>query len=179
MKKIFALALLAVMAISASAQIHVGGTVNAWRNGSEHETTLTIMPEVSYTLSDKLLVGTEIGWNHRHEHGVNNNLFGIAPYLRYTYLKSGIVSLFVDGGFNVFAGKTSWDGGDSDTATTFGIGFKPGVAFAVSEKVSLVAKFGFLGYEGANDAAKAAGYDEGWGLRFTGNNLQLGFFYTF
>ncbi|MDE6170318.1 MAG: porin family protein [Duncaniella sp.] len=179
MKKIISLAILAVMAFTASAQLHIGGTVNAWRNGSEHETTLTIMPEVGYTISDNLIIGTEIGWNHFHKKGLNNNLFGIAPYARYTFLQSGIVGLFVEGGFDVFAGKTSFEnGGESDTATTFGIGFKPGASFKVSEKVTLVTKFGFLGYEGANDAAKAAGYVEGWGLRFTGNNIEIGFFYT-
>lgn len=176
MKKIFALALFAVMAISASAQLNVGGTLNAWRNGTDHETRITIMPEVNYDLSEKAAIGTEIGWDHKHIPGVTTNLFGIAPYLRYNWLKAGKVTLFCDGGFNLFAGKATAKG--SDTSTTYGIGFKPGVCFHVNEKFSLVAKFGFLGYQGANDAAKDAGYTEGWGFHFTGNNLQLGFFYT-
>lgn len=176
MKKIFALALLAVMAISASAQLHVGGTLNAWRDGTNHETRITIMPEVNYDLSEKAAIGTEIGWDHKHETGLTTNLFGIAPYLRCNFIKSGKVTLFVDGGFNLFAGKATYKG--ADTSTTYGIGFKPGIAYSISEKCSLVAKFGFLGYQGANDAAKVAGYTDGWGFHFTGNNLALGFFYT-
>ncbi len=42
-----------------------------------------------------------------------------------------------------------------------------------------MAHFGFLGYEGVNDGAKEAGYKEGFGLRFSGDAMSLGFYYNF
>ena len=179
MKKIIAIALFAVMAVPASAQLYVGGSVSAWRNGTEKVTTASILPEVGYTLSDQFAIGTVIGWEHSHETGISTNIVRFEPYARYTFFKSGIVGLFVDGGFGLGFGKAKFEEGDSDTATVWNIGFKPGVSFQVSDRCSLVAHFGFLGYQGANDAAKAADYADEWGLNLSGNSLKLGFYYTF
>ncbi len=179
MKKIFALALFAVMAISASAQLYVGGSLKAWRDGTDHVTTAAILPEIGYTYSDQWAFGTVIGWDHTHETGITTNLFKIEPYARLTYFKSGIVGLFVDGGFGLGFGKTKFGGESSDTATTWNIGFQPGVSLAVSEHCSFVAHFGFLGYKGANDAAKEGGHPDEWGLNFSGNDLKIGFYYNF
>lgn len=179
MKKIFTLVVMAVMAVAASAQLYVGGEVSAWRNDGDHTTTASILPEIGYNLDEQWAVGTTIGWQHAHQSGINNNLVVFHPYARYTFFKSGIVSIFCDGTAGFGAGKTSWDGGHSDTAWTWQIGFRPGVAFKCSDRFSVVAHFGFLGYNGANDAAKEAGYADEWGLRFSGNDLSLGFYVNF
>lgn len=181
MKKFIAFAIAAVVALGAAAQdIYVGGSIGAWRNGTDHVTTMGILPEIGYNLSDRTAIGTTIGWSYYHNsEKVTTNLFQIAPYYRYAFFKSGIVSLFVDGAVGVGAGRTSYDGENSKTAVTWKIGLEPGIAVALSERCSVVAHVGMLGYMGANNAAKAGDATEGWGFMLDGNNLRLGFYYTF
>ena len=181
MKKIIAFAIAAIVSLGAAAQdIYVGGSIGAWRNGTDHVTTMGILPEIGYNLSDKTAIGTTIGWSHYHDSSkVTTNLFQIEPYYRYSFFKSGIVSLFVDGTAGVGVGRTSYDGENGKAAVTWEIGLKPGISVALSEKCSVVAHVGMLGYQGANHAAKDGGADEGWGLRLSGNNLTFGFYYTF
>ena len=181
MKKFFVAAIAAVMAVCVNAQdIYVGGSLGAWRDGTNHETTISILPEIGYNLSENTAIGTTIGWSYDHVKGASGNVFQIAPYFRYSFFKSERVSIFCDGGFSVGAGKTSYDDGDdSDTATIWSIGVKPGIALNLSDKCSLVAHVGFLGYEGANDAAKALDYSDQWGLNFDATAVTFGFYYTF
>lgn len=179
MKKIFALALFAVMAISASAQLYVGGSLKAWRDGTDHVTTAAILPEIGYTMNEKWAVGTVIGWEHRHETGTTNNMFRIEPYARYTFLSISKVNFFCDGAVGIGLGKTKENGESGDTAVNWTIGFRPGISLTLNEHCSLVAHVGFLGYQGANDAAKAAEYTDAWGLKLNNNNLSFGFYYSF
>ncbi len=184
MKKIFLAAVMAVMAFAANAQLYVGGELGVMRSDGGDDnvatTTASIMPEIGYTLNETWAVGTTIGWEHSHVTGVSYNLVSFKPYARYTFFKSGIVSLFCDGTVGFGAGKTSYkDGNDSKTACVWNIGFRPGVAFKCSDHFSVVAHIGMLGYNGANNAAKDGGAVDSWGLSLNGNDLTLGFYYNF
>lgn len=182
MKKFLVMAVMAVMALGVSAQVYVGGSLGAWRDGSAKMTHINILPEVGYNLSDTWAIGTVIGWDYYHQHDASLNLVKFDPYARYSFVKAGNLSLFVDGGIDLGFGKAKVGGESSDTAVTYGIGFKPGVSYALSDKCSLVAHFGFLGYLDGNDDAKAAGslvdYEYGWGFNFS-NNLSFGFYLNF
>lgn len=181
MKKYLLLAVAAISSLCASAQIYAGGSIGAWRNGSEHETQISIMPEVGYTLSDKTDIGATVGWSYDHSTGVSTNVFQVNPYYRYNFYQTGKVKFFVQGGFGVGAGKTSYSHGrdSSDTAVIWNVGITPGVSYDVSDNVTLLAKVGFLGYKGANDAAKDGGYADEWGFHFSSNDLSFGFSYHF
>lgn len=181
MKKLLTLAAAAIISLSAAAEnMYVGGNLGFWRDGTEHKTNAHISAELGYNLTDNFAVGGALGWKYAHTHGVSGNLFNINPYVRYTFVKWDLVSLFVDGGVDLGIGKTSYkDGDDSDTAFTYGIGFKPGVALNLNDHCSFVAHFGFLGYNGMNDAAEDQGYHKSWGLDFSSYNLSLGFYYNF
>lgn len=185
MKKICILAVMAVMAVAASAQLYVGGSVGAWRDDNNSAlgcatTQISIMPEIGYNLNDNWAVGTTIGYEYTHVTEINTSLFNFQPYARYTFVKFDKVSLFCDGTAGFGVGKSSYkEGGSSKTASVWTIGFKPGIALNLNEHCSLVAHFGLLGYQGANDEAKDAGYSDQWGLNFSGNNLSFGFYYTF
>lgn len=182
MKKIILMAVMSVMTLTAAAQDwFVGGSVAAWRNDNDKITTIKIQPEVGYNLSNKWAIGTVLGWTYIHRQSVDGNFVDFKPYARYTMFRSGIVSLFVDGGVDLGFGKASYDGYDSDTAVTYGIGFKPGVSFELNDRFSLEAHAGFLGYRGSNDAAKDLldSHYDGWGFDFSGYTLSLGFYYKF
>ncbi len=76
-------------------------------------------------------------------------------------------------------GATKYRKISSDTLFAFGIGFKPGISINPTDKFSIVAHIGELGYWGANDAGKAAGLTSHWGLNFSTLNLNIGFYYNF
>lgn len=182
MKKIVALLLLAVASLSAYAQdCFVGGSFGFDRDFTENQTAFTIAPEIGYKFDSKWAAAVSLAYNYDYTKGVKTNVFSINPYVRYTYFATdnNLVNLFVDGGFGVGFGKAKYEDVSGDSMTVWNIGFKPGVAFNLTEKFSIVAHMGFLGYEGCNDAAEAAGVDKKFGLNFDTMNLNLGFYYNF
>lgn len=174
MKKIFLVAVIAVMSLTASAQIYVGGEIGAWRNYNANTTNVSILPEIGYTLSDNLAIGTVIGWQYQYNNGVKWNALEVAPYLRYTFLKADKVNVFVDGGFGFHTGKIK----GFDAANAWSVGLKPGVAVNLTDKLSFVTHVGFLGWRKSDAGAQAFGRD-GFGLSLDGNNLTFGVYYNF
>ena len=143
MKKILAFAAMAVMALGAFAQdMYVGGQVGFWRNSGDNETSFQILPEIGFNLSEKLAIGTTIGYDYSYDDGRKLNLVVFNPYVRYTFFRNGNVSLFCDGGVDLGFGKAKYEGESSDTAVTYGIGIKPGISYSLSDKFSLVAHVG-------------------------------------
>lgn len=197
MKKIFAAAALAAVAIfnvnAEDEKFYIGGSL-----GFEHSTadvtvmgdpekasvnSFSILPEFGFNINDKWAVGTTIGYDYKHFCGykVDSNLFQFNPYARFTFFRTdnNLLSLFVDGGAGIGTGWVKYGDKDSDTAVTWNIGFRPGVAINLTDQFSVVAHLGFLGYEGANDTAYATGYDRRGGFLLNGNNLTLGFYFHF
>lgn len=186
MKKILAFAVVAIMTLSASAQNwYVGGSLGVGKvtvgtdDDKTSTTAISVIPEVGYNFNENWAAGTSIGVTHTSNDGVKYTAFEIAPYVRYTYFRASIVSLFVDGGVGFSTGKAKYGDVSSESTTTFEVGFKPGVALTINENFGFVAHVGFLGYKGANDAAKSVGRPESWGLNLDGNDLSIGFYYNF
>lgn len=75
------------------------------------------------------------------------------------------VSFFVDGGL----GYATGDG----IADTMYVGFRPGIKFAVNEKISFVANLSWIGYESVEDTYTNLGLNVG------GSDLSFGMYWTF
>ena len=191
MKKVILTALVAVASLAANAQVWIGGEV-----GYNHQRTtidkveiaksnnFALLPEIGYKLNDKFDVATKIGFAHG-ENGseilgidvpVNYeyaNTFVLSPYVRYTFAKAGDFSFFADGGFTYLHGHVC---GDENSTNAWQIAIKPGIAYSLSEKVSLVAHIGGIGYSFAKyDEAKVNGFDMG----VNGNNITFGAYVSF
>lgn len=174
MKKIVLLMFLVGAALTVNAQVYVGGSLGFWNNDDHDFTNFTIAPEIGYNFSEKWAVGAEIAYIHQKIGKGKANGFEIAPYARFNYLKTGMLRLFVDGGFAYMSikpkGLDSFDG--------FEIGLKPGLALDVTDNISLVTKFGFLGYRddyGLDmEDGVAAPTSNGFGLGILGENLTFG-----
>lgn len=181
MKKFIAIAVLAIASISASAQVYVGGSFGLSRNTTANETDFTILPEIGYGINPTWAVGTTIGYNYNYDDGIKTNVFAFKPYARYTFFRAANnhLSLFIDGEVGIGAGKSKYEDFDSDTVTIWSIGFKPGVEFSVTDHFGFNAHLSFIGYQGANDAAKLVGYNNEFGIDLSGMNLTFGFYYTF
>lgn len=165
--------------VAASAQVYVGGSLGfesvTAAKDADASTTFSIKPEVGYNLSETLAVGIQLGFTNTNNDGdgykmsKSVNTFEIAPYARYTFAKAGAASFFADGGI-IFKSY------GEDNGSNFGVGIRPGVSFAASEKVSVIAKLGWLGYSKDNEDA---GSREVWGLNIDNTNLELGVFFNF
>lgn len=172
MKKILMMAALVVASVSASAQVWIGGSL-----GYDYDKTLgvktntiTVAPEVGYNLSDRWAIALELDYSVEFGDNPTTNTFAITPYARWTFFKSGIVGLFVDGGFNVGAEKTS----GANAQTTWGVGFQPGASIALSPKFSIVTKLGYLGYQ----HREALNSDQ-FGIGVTNRIVSVGAYYNF
>ena len=166
MKKFFAVALVAMMAMTANAQVYVGGTVGfkSLSCDGTSATSFTINPELGYNLNENWAIGLSVGYSTSDIASDTNgafagkldknvNTFAVSPYVRYTCVKMDKVNLFVDG--VVSYANT----GNSDVkVNAFGIGLQPGVAVNLNDKISFVAKLGQIGWSTAKadvDGAKA------------------------
>ena len=170
----------ALAAVSMNAQVYIGGSVaiEAWSSqklaGDKSETAFKIMPEIGYNLSDEWAIGTVIGYQSDKFNGVNGvseSAFSIAPYARYTFAKLGKVNLFVDGG-RAFtsASKADW--------TEIAVGFQPGLAVNLNDKLSFVSHIGFLGWDQLNPDGDDNNISK-FGLNLDATNITFGLYYNF
>ena len=182
MKKVILSLVAAVMTLTASAQVYLGGELNFWRDWEDNanKTTIGIAPEIGYKLNENWAIGTTIGYAHAYEKGVKVNAIVVSPYARYTYLKLDNVNLFLDGGFGFGTYKTKVGDVSGDAQNAWEIGLKPGVSVDLTEKLSFVAHVGFFGYRTSDDAySKGFFGDNGFGLKLSGNDLSFGLVWNF
>lgn len=117
----------------------------------------SIVPEVGYKLNDELGVGLKLGFSKNEtpfvgfgkEDLVKSNIYQAGAFLRYTAFEGTLGSIFLDGGFDYYYNKMTDKGKlpKKIDQRGFSIGLTPGVLFNLSEKFSLLTKFGFFGYK--------------------------------
>ena len=149
MKKLFVMAVMAVAALSANAQVWVGGELgftSSHTNGAGTDKMFTIQPEVGYSLNDKFDVALAIGYTYASEKSLKNyigtfsaNEFEIKPYVRYKFVKAGNFFAFVDGAIEY---STCHYKGIKNNENSFCVAITPGVAYSISPKVTLVSHLG-------------------------------------
>ena len=150
--------------------IYVGGSVGLWHNNDADATSFAITPEVGYNLNNKWALGATLAYAHTDLNSTTVNIFGLAPYARYSYYENKIVRLFIDGGFGFSTAKEK----HHDAVNGFEIGLKPGIAISLNRSFSVIAKCGFLGYR--DDYMVG---DNGYGFGLTSEDLSFGFLYKF
>lgn len=169
-------------AMSMSAQVYVGGSIGVASvadKANESQTVYKFVPEIGYNLNDDWAVGVELGYQKGacslgegvFGQDTDTELFSIAPYARYTFVKSKLVNLFVDGGIGI--------GSYKDLGTQFMLGFKPGVALNLTESLSFVAHVGYVGMESFNWEQKGLDTITNVGVSLDNTNLTFGLYYNF
>ena len=191
-------ALVAVASLSANAQVWVGGEVGfsagkTTNNGTKFGSgaDFNLIPEIGYTLNDKFDIAVAIGIAHNNGNGkayagtegydvyvgalddVNRNAFTLNPYVRYKFSNAGDFTFFVDGGFSYTMIHYS---GNDDNGNQWSLGFKPGIAYNISDKVSLVAHIGRLDY---NFFKQGDIKNNEFNMGVSGNNLTFGAYVSF
>lgn len=159
-----------------------------------------LIPEIGYSINDNFDIAIAIGLSHANYNGdnyagtngfdlsadepfglaggdYNRNALKINPYVRYKFAKAGDFTFFVDGGFSytrIHYSHAQWS--DKNNATQWGVGFKPGLAYNLSEKVSLVAHVGELSY---NFFKMGDLKNNEFNVGVNGNNISLGAYVSF
>ena len=169
MKKLFLTFAFAVCALAMNAQFYYGGEAGAWRDYDANVTEFKIQPEVGYNLNEKWAVGLELGYQYNYDNGDKLNVFGLAPYARYTYAKFGNVNLFLDGGLSYYASDAAGD------PKSFEIGLKAGLSVNLTDKLSFVTHYGFLGYRDTDFGWQKNGF----GFDTDYQNLTFGLYMNF
>lgn len=181
MKKILMTLFVAAMAMTANAQVYVGGSVGIGSvkfGSNDAETTYKFVPEIGYNLNKDWAVGLAFGYqkgacsigNGNYGQDVSTELVQVNPYVRYTAVKTNFVNVFVDGGVGF--------GSYKDLGTQFQLGLRPGVAVNLNKNISFVAHVGFIGFEsfspkGDGDSSNTVGVD------LDGNNITFGMYVNF
>jgi hypothetical protein len=196
MKKVILSAIFVMATIfGANAQTHkwfIGGELGFWSskiaNGTYLDyvfipadikiTAFSIAPEVGYNISDKFAVAASVNFTYtkvkindywEDQEAQKSSGFIINPYVRYSFLKKGIVSAFIDG--SVAFGISDFKGLEA--------GIKPGVAVSLTERFSVAVHFGFIGYNDGKGIGNYAVAGKGFGIDFSGYQSSLGFYYSF
>lgn len=141
------------------------------KSGDTKTNTFSIAPEAGYDFNKHWSVGAALGFDLGSvkvgdADSKSANVFTIAPYARYKYYQTGILTLFMDGGFGIATG-------DSDG---FQVGLTPGLALSITDHFSFLTSVGFLGYK--KDYYNG-GNGSGFGLRLASSDLKFGFYYSF
>ncbi len=160
MKKFILAAIVAVSAVAANAQTWVGGSfgINTVKENGNDKTVanFVVAPEIGYSLNDNWDIAAKIGYAHVEDGSFNGididmgNALEINPYVRYTFTKAGNFKFFVDGGFSY---SLVHKNGHDDNANIWKLGFNPGIAYGLTDKVSLVAHVGDVSYSYAKAGA--------------------------
>lgn len=186
MKKFLMTLAVAVTAMSASAQVYVGGNFGVSSHkveGNDTKTEYSVLPEVGYNFNNSWAVGTTVGFGKGNPMNNGNeatlrNYFTVQPYVRYTFVHSKYVNVFTDLGFG-YAHYNHADASVPASINAWEAGFRPGVAVNLSKKLSFVAHVGLLGWQQAKYDGTDAGKTTDWGVSLNGNNLTFGLYYNF
>ncbi len=170
MKKVLVFLFVIMAALSAKAQVYVGGSLSVW--GGDDVTSFGIAPEVGYNFNDKWAVGGVLEFDHSKVNGLKTNGFALAPYARYTFFENDILRVFADGGFG-FSTVGVKDHGDN--VNGFEVGIRPGLALKLTDHLSVLTKVGFFGYRDDYMLNTL----NGGGFSLSGQDLSFGLYYTF
>ena len=168
MRKILLIIVMLGGIISAGAQdagkIWVGGSIGfstSKKTDLDRTYDYNVLPEFGYIVSENVGIGINLGYAHSetsyNEMDIMGELynfkyksdgFKVNPFVRVSFLKGDIGSLFVDGGVGYAYTKNKYgnESREDDKTNAFDVGLSPGIALNVSDKVILTAKYGFLGY---------------------------------
>ena len=194
MKKILMTLAAAFVAVSMSAQnnMYVGGSLgytSTSYDGDAQQSTLKFIPEFGVQLNDQWGVGIEIGYsattNKTLPKDITSSTFSFAPYARYTALKFGPVNVFADGQFsydmiNAQSYNVGTNSVDDNKVNAWKIAIKPGIAYNVTDNLSLVAKLGdIIGYRSSKPDVSGAKATTTLSILDLSNAISFGVFYNF
>lgn len=161
---------LSALTFAASAQVWIAGDISFSTYGSKRNAEEGIelnpksinfgfSPEVGYNINDKFAVAAEISFSYGYAHSEGyysgdkhviksnsrTNTFSISPFVRYTFADWGNLRAFVDGGIGLSTSHLLGSG--NSHPLYFDVFARPGLSYALNDRLGLVAHFGSINYQ--------------------------------
>ena len=195
MKKLILIAAMALVSVSLSAQVFIGGMVGVgsttntdrFANTNSGSFAVTVAPNVGFKLNDDMCVGGRLGFTTGSTK--NGNVvtpdpvtFSIQPYFRYNLLYFGDFAIAGEANTGIsISGQTitTPNPGAPDTVTknsttSFQIGVVPVLLYQLNKHVTLEADLNFLSV-GFRSVTNKGTVDNGAGPQTTADNTQSSF----
>lgn len=155
MKKIFALAATAMMALAVNAQVYLGAGVGFNYNKVEDAktTVFSVIPEIGYNINENVAVGAEFGLMSTKVGDADaQSQYKFDVYGRYNFAEAGAVKFFGE----VAVGYQWAKVGDFKPGFTT-VAVRPGVSVDLGKGANLVGRFNLFEYgKGNEDAGKVS-----------------------
>jgi outer membrane protein len=173
-KKIFTIALCMLAASTMlKAQVFVSGSLNLSTSNSKQSLgsvsvdgdktfEFNFMPKAGYFISDDFAIGLGFGFGTSkttspkeitysgEEEIYKENSWGIAPFARYYFARTGELSFFGEATIGFGGSKSEYSTGgvsvDGPKLSMIGVSIAPAISYNLSEKFAIEASFGSLGY---------------------------------
>jgi hypothetical protein len=155
MKKLLLILALGLSALTAHAQLYLGGSLSLL--GESGGVTVGLNPEVGYAFSDRIAVGSSVSVMLIED----NAWLSVDPYFRFYYWELGPVRLYAD------AHLTYHYKG-------FGAGVRPGFAVPLSDHFFITTQLGQIGWYDRRFNA-----DVNLALRYTSFSPIVGIYYRY
>lgn len=150
MKKVLLFFACLMMWVGAQAQVFVGGTLgvdvnNVGADGDGSVTTLTVQvaPEVGYNFNKTWAIGLQTVFGGVAVDGETVSQIVIAPYVRATFARVGIVDFF--GEATIGYGHQDYDGYNGVSGAVMAL--RPGMAINFTKRFAVIARTNLLQYE--------------------------------
>ena len=208
--RISLIVLFSLFIVSLNGQVFTGGNISLHTNGgSQNDGTTTtdktsnfnfgLSPKVGIFLSEKVAAGVAFDFEYSRSKIPGNteiisksSTFGFTPFLRYYAVKVNKFSIFGQGNIGMsFSNSNSKIGGisnDGPKITRVYLSIYPGLAYDLSDKLSLETSLNFLSLsynnvtsKNGSDTDKTSTFNFGTGLDniITVGNITVGAIYKF
>ncbi len=206
----FLFALFSLFCININAQLFVGGnfSVNASGGSFDNGTTKTdkpssfafdLSPQIGYFLSDTIAVGFGLDFTYNKSKFPGNpetisrsSSIGFIPFIRYYAIKLNKFSIYGQGNIGLSFSRSSTKEGSTTTdgpkTTSLSINIFPGLAYDLTDKLSLETSLNFLNFGYYNSTTKegsiknhSSSFNFGAGLNniVQVGNISIGAIYKF
>lgn len=146
------------LALSAKAQVYVGGNIGLAVSGADNRVGINISPEAGYHFNRYFTAGGSISYQSLY------NTFGITPYVRgnFGYIQDRV---------HFFVALTAPMRFAADYQSYSGY-LRPGISVRVAEGVWIMAHIGAFGYSYVRSGDQSA---KGWVAKVDANTVNIGF----
>ncbi len=198
MKKFLVAVSLVFVAMTANAQLYLGGslsfdvTADKDNNGNDLNTITSfgLSPEIGYYITDRFDIGIDLNISslsnkdHPSNTKTTTTAWGIAPYARYSFFQFGNFEVIGKGSVFVAGGKRKV-GSNETKLMTFGLNVTPIIAYNLTSNIALFTELDFVSFGFDRTKVKDGDAATHFGFGFDADDLttlggiSVGFIYKF
>lgn len=157
----------------------VGFATTAWNNPDSKYKSFQFQPKYGYHFNSWFALGItfDYAFTSNNDADCKSNMYGINPFIRLKHMckESSVapIILFADLGVNysVTKNKEISSGNSLADGENMYVGARPGIAYVLSNRFSIAAYFGFVGYRHSSTPSST---NNGTGFTLSTNGLGLG-----